>query len=93
MEAINISYQAIIILYALITVPVLICLFLKLGNVKQILIAVLRMTVQLAAMGLYLDYLFRYNNVWVNFGWVPSLSSSSSSLLPSGRNLFTMPAT
>jgi putative ABC transport system permease protein len=70
MEAINISYQAMIILYALITVPVLICLFLKLRNVKQILIAVLRMTVQLAAMGLYLDYLFRYNNVWVNFGWV-----------------------
>jgi putative ABC transport system permease protein len=70
MEAINISYQAMIILYALITVPVLISRFLKLGNVKQILIAVLRMTVQLAAMGLYLDYLFRYNNVWVNFGWV-----------------------
>ncbi len=70
MEAINISYRAMIILYALITVPVLICFFLKLGNVKQILIAVLRMTVQLAAMGLYLDFLFRFNNVWVNFGWV-----------------------
>ena len=70
MEAINISYRAMIILYALITVPVFICLFLKLGNVKQILIAVLRMTVQLAAMGLYLDFLFRFNNIWVNFGWV-----------------------
>ena len=70
MEAINISYQAMIILYALIIVPVLICLLLKLGNVKKILIAVFRMTVQLAAMGFYLDYLFRFNNVWVNFGWV-----------------------
>jgi len=70
METINISYQAMIILYALMVVPVLICLFLKLGNVKRILIAVLRMTVQLAAMGLYLDYLFRFNNVLVNIGWV-----------------------
>ena len=59
-----------IILYTLITVPVLICLFLRLGIVKQLLIAVLRMTLQLGAMGLYLDYLFRFNNVWVNFGWV-----------------------
>ncbi len=70
METINISYRAMIILYTLITVPVLICLLLRLGIVKQLLIAVLRMTLQLGAMGLYLDYLFRFNNVWVNFGWV-----------------------
>jgi putative ABC transport system permease protein len=70
METINISYAAMLILYAVIVVPVLISVLLKLGTVKKILIAVLRMTIQLSAMGLYLDYLFRFNNVWVNFGWV-----------------------
>jgi putative ABC transport system permease protein len=58
------------ILYGLIIVPVLIAVFLKLGTVKQLLIAVLRMTVQLGAMGLYLDYIFKFNNIWVNIGWV-----------------------
>jgi putative ABC transport system permease protein len=69
-ETINISYAAMAILYAVMAVPVLISILLGLGTVKRILIAVLRMTVQLAAMGLYLDYLFRFNNVWVNIGWV-----------------------
>jgi putative ABC transport system permease protein len=70
METINIGYASMLILYAVMTVPVLISILLKLGTVKQILIAVLRMTVQLAAMGLYLDFLFRFNNAWVNIGWV-----------------------
>jgi putative ABC transport system permease protein len=70
MESINIGYTSMLILYAVMVVPVLVSLLLKLGTVKRILIAVLRMTVQLGAMGLYLDYLFRFNNMWVNFGWV-----------------------
>jgi putative ABC transport system permease protein len=70
METINIGYASMLILYAVMAVPVLISILLKLGTVKQILIAVLRMTVQLAAMGLYLDFLFRFNNLWVNIGWV-----------------------
>ncbi|KPJ83243.1 MAG: ABC transporter permease [Spirochaetes bacterium DG_61] len=70
METINIGYAAMLMLYALMVVPVLISVFLGLGTVKRILIAMIRMTVQLGAMGLYLDYLFRFNNAWVNIGWV-----------------------
>ena len=33
-------------------------------------IAVVRMIVQLIFVGYYLEYLFRYNNPWVNLGWI-----------------------
>jgi putative ABC transport system permease protein len=70
MEAINIRYSAMLILYGVLLIPIIISYILKLGNVKKILISVLRMTLQLGAMGLYLDYIFRFNNVLVNIGYV-----------------------
>ena len=70
METIDIKYSYMIVLYGILIVPVLIALLLKLGNVKNILFSVLRMTIQMTVMGLYLDYLFRFNNIFVNSGWV-----------------------
>jgi putative ABC transport system permease protein len=70
MEAIDIRYSAMLILYGVLLIPIIISLVLKMGTVKTILISVLRMTVQLGAMGLYLDYIFRFNNVWINVGYV-----------------------
>ena len=70
METIDIRYSYLIVLYGVLIIPVLIALFLKLGNEKTILVGVLRMTIQMTVIGLYLDYLFRFNNIWVNFGWV-----------------------
>ncbi len=70
MEAVDIRYSAMLMLYGVLLIPIIISIVLKLGTVKTILISVLRMTVQLGAMGLYLDYIFRFNNIWVNFGYI-----------------------
>ncbi len=70
MGTIDISYSYMLIFYAMVVIPVLIAGFLKLGNTRAIIIGVIRMTVQMFVMGLYLEYLFRFNNIWVNFGWV-----------------------
>jgi putative ABC transport system permease protein len=69
-QTIDISYTSMAFLYGLIAIPVAVGLFFKLGTVKRILIGVLRMTVQMAVLGLYLDYLFKLNNIFVNFAWV-----------------------
>jgi putative ABC transport system permease protein len=70
METMDISLFSMIIIYGLLAIPVVLSLFFKLGNVRAIGVAVLRMTGQLAVMGFYLDFMFRLQNAWVNFGWV-----------------------
>lgn len=70
METIDISYTSMALLYGLLAIPVAAALLLRLGNVQNILVTVLRMTGQMALVGLYLDYLFRLNHPLINFGWV-----------------------
>jgi len=43
---------------------------LRTGLVKAMLVATLRMIVQLAFISIYLRYLFEWNNPWVNMLWV-----------------------
>jgi putative ABC transport system permease protein len=70
MQTIDISYTSMALLYGLIAIPVAVGLLFKLGTVKRILIAVVRMTAQMAVLGLYLDYLFKLNNLFVNIAWI-----------------------
>jgi putative ABC transport system permease protein len=70
METVNISYSSMLILYLILIIPILISLSLKMGSTKSILVAVLRMTIQMGVLGLYLEYIFQLHNIWVNFGWV-----------------------
>ncbi|GAM61083.1 ybbM seven transmembrane helix protein [Vibrio ishigakensis] len=37
---------------------------------KDIVLSVMRMTAQLILIGLYLEYLFDLNNLWVNMAWI-----------------------
>lgn len=70
METADISYTSMALLYGLLVIPVAVALLLRLGTVKNILVSVLRMTGQMALVGLYLDYLFRLNHPLINLGWV-----------------------
>lgn len=51
-------------------VPLAIGQYFKLALNRDMLSAVLRMTVQLILVGLYLQYLFALNNPWVNLAWL-----------------------
>ncbi|PJE78147.1 putative iron export permease protein FetB [invertebrate metagenome] len=58
-------------LYGLLIIPVLLLCWLQLFHLLQdLLISVLRMTLQLGFIGLYLQFLFRYNNWLLNLAWL-----------------------
>ncbi len=56
--------------YLLIIIPILVFKYYQTGLVKPTLIAIGRMTVQLYLVGLYLEFIFQLNNVWINILWV-----------------------
>ncbi|PLX11677.1 MAG: ABC transporter permease [Marinilabiliales bacterium] len=69
-DTMDISYFSILISYSALVIPVLIFLYYKIRLIKSMLLSVLRMTVQLFFMALYLEYIFKWNNAWVNSAWV-----------------------
>lgn len=69
-KTIDISWIDLSLGYILLLIPVLIFLHFKIKLVKDTLIAAFRMTIQLLLVGIYLGYLFKWDNVFVNIGWV-----------------------
>ncbi|MHB8780505.1 MAG: ABC transporter permease [Candidatus Geothermincolia bacterium] len=70
MGASDISYPALALGFLLLALPLAISLFLKVGLIKTTGLAILRMTVQLALVGVFLRYLFQLNNPAANLGWL-----------------------
>lgn len=56
--------------YLLILIPYLILTYYKTGLIKATFISVGRMTIQLLLVGVYLEFLFKLNNTFVNIVWV-----------------------
>jgi len=51
-------------------IPLAMLLFYRTALVRPAAIAAIRMTVQLIFVGIYLKYIFQYNNMWLNILWV-----------------------
>lgn len=77
-KVIDINYFALFSGYALMLIPVLALWYYKTGLVKDTVIATARMTVQLLLVGLYLEYIFKLDNVLINIGWVILMSVIAS---------------
>lgn len=77
-KVIDINYFALFTGYALMLIPVLALWYYKTGLVKDTVIATARMTVQLLLVGLYLEYIFKLDNVLINIGWVILMSVIAS---------------
>ena len=56
--------------YLLLLIPLSICLWYRIGLIKQTLIGAIRMTVQLVLVGFYLDVIFRLQNPWLTGLWL-----------------------
>ena len=65
--------------YALALVPLALVAVLRLGIVRDTVTSVLRMTVQLALVGLYLRFIFNLNSLWVNVLWILIMISVANS--------------
>lgn len=70
MGAQDISWLDLALGYLLIIIPILAFYYYQTGMIKATLIAVIRMSVQLFLVGLYLQYIFKLNNAWINLAWV-----------------------
>ncbi|MFZ4456167.1 MAG: ABC transporter permease [Bacteroidales bacterium] len=66
----DISYAHLFIGYLLLIIPIYCLYFYKTGLVKDTIVSAARMSVQLFLIGIYLEYLFRLNNPFVNLAWV-----------------------
>ncbi len=68
--AIDISWWMLASGYLLMLIPLAIFRYYRSGLEKATVWAVLRMTVQLLLVGLYLEYIFKWDNPWINLAWV-----------------------
>ncbi len=69
-QAVDIPIWAMALCYALLLIPLAIAWYFRMDILQRLLIAVLRMTVQLTLVGIALIYLFRWDNSWLNLAWV-----------------------
>ncbi len=67
---VDLSLTALLSMYALMLLPLAILFYLRLGVVRDLLIGLVRMTLQLVLVGLYLKYIFQLNNPFVSLLWV-----------------------
>ena len=70
MQVMDMSWVALAGVFAMLAVPAMILRWAGVPLVRQMILATGRMTVQLVLVALYLEFIFRLNNVWVNCGWV-----------------------
>lgn len=70
MGTIDISYLSLGIGLLLLVIPVYYLWKFKTGLVRATIVGTARMIVQLFFIGMYLKYLFLWNNPWINFLWV-----------------------
>ena len=66
----DISILNMVVGLLLTAVPLYVFYRLKTPLLSQAAIALVRMTVQMALIGVYLHYLFTWNNAWINILWV-----------------------
>lgn len=70
METIDISLVGMAAMYLLLLIPIAFIFWLNLGVLRETLWAVVRMTVQLVFVGVYLKFIFEFNSVVINILWI-----------------------
>lgn len=70
MDIIDLSWSQLSIAFVILLLPAWILWKYRTGLNKKLLTATLRMVLQLLFVGYYLEYLFKYDNPWINAGWI-----------------------
>jgi putative ABC transport system permease protein len=66
----ELTFTSMVWMYTMLLVPLAVFFHLQLGIIRDTVISVIRMSVQLVLVGLYLKYIFVLNNPWVSLLWV-----------------------
>jgi putative ABC transport system permease protein len=70
MQTPDISLTGLLLCALLLTIPFFTGFFLRLGRMRSMIMAVARMIGQLILIGIFLKYLFIWNNAFLNIAWV-----------------------
>lgn len=70
MEIIDLGWKQLGIGFLIMAVPAYILWKYRTGLNKKMLVASFRMVLQLLFVGYYLEYLFEYDNPWINVAWI-----------------------
>ncbi|GAA5522647.1 iron export ABC transporter permease subunit FetB [Aliifodinibius salicampi] len=70
MDIIDLSWTQLAIAFVILLLPAWILWKYRTGLNKKLLTASLRMVLQLLFVGYYLEYLFEYDNPWINAAWI-----------------------
>ena len=70
METIDIAYSSLLIGLLLLAIPFFFLWRFRTGLLRPAVVAVARMLVQMSLVGVYLKYLFLWDNLWVNLLWL-----------------------
>jgi len=85
--AINIGIPQLICGYFLLIIPVFLILFYRVRLMKEFIISLLRMTLQLLFVGLYLQVVFDLNRWWLNILWLLVMFTAADLSLLAGSRL------
>jgi putative ABC transport system permease protein len=70
MDIIQLTWFQLAIGFISLLIPGAIFWWYKTGLNRKMVIATVRMTLQLLFVGYYLEYLFEYDNAWINLAWI-----------------------
>lgn len=98
MNYIEINYLSLCLMIFLLLIPVYISIKYNLGIIKKLFSSTTRMVIQLLLIGIFLKYIFKLNNIWLNLSWfiimmlVASYSIVDSSSVNKKRYIFPVTA-
>lgn len=77
----DISWATLALFFSLLSIPLLISFHYQLKLAKEMLVSVLRMTLQLVLVGVYLQYLFQFNSLIINLLWMAVMTLIGASAI------------
>ncbi|MCT4601423.1 MAG: ABC transporter permease [Marinifilum sp.] len=69
-ETLDISIYSLALGFLLMALPIAGFIYFRVRIIKETLISIVRMIIQLSLIAVYLEYIFEWNNAWINSIWV-----------------------
>ncbi|GIU37065.1 ABC transporter permease [Shewanella colwelliana] len=89
--AVDIDWISVSLFMLVLVIPLGISRYFQLGLKRDVAIAVTRMTLQLILVGLYLQFLFDLNSLWLNLAWLSAMMAIGASAIIAGAKLPRQP--
>src|SRR5690606_4816665 len=86
-SVVDISWWQLGLFSMLLAIPLAVNAYHQLDIGKEMLWSVARMALQLLLVGIYLEYLFAHNNLWVNLAWLMVMIGVGASSIVSKAKL------